>query len=459
MANPIRTTGCIAPDKRDSKPGLFPAVLRAIIYAIIGVIVAGLVSWPIGGFVGLGFLLGGIDSFIDWWLNRRLLCLGGERCAIGVVWSVEPPGEKEGFEVFDNDFSLNLLLSPANPGDGPDQFPTQKVLVAEHNDILQQGLPTFGYEVVAARIKDGKTCPTVVGPMGVVDLGGVRDAVVSLALDPDPDAAVNAALNDGPPAVRATSWANFAPLGARSIKNDGIWGPPPGKKATVADVTTTSAPSTQMLHCEFEGTDIQNLRGVMFWGGLIAGAALVAAMPALVALGPLAVAAGVALFFLFMLLLALFNLAHSHDGSPADSADDPLSGNPSPIPPEALDSCQKWDQTFNLIGVIGRWVYDFGHTRGWNEIHPVLYVQLLATEKTETDRTTLPVDPKDPSKGTLRATRPKFDVKNADPDAETKALLQLWCQEVAKARDPDFKDSQPDGLIDLHPQVYDNAIK
>ena len=449
MANPIRTTRCVAPNKRDSNPGEAPAIKQAAIYIVIGLILAGLVSWPLGSFLALGFFLGGVDSFIDWWLNRRLLCLGGERCAIGIVWSLEPPGEKEGLEMFDNDFSLNLLLSPANPGDRTDKLLTQRELVSAQADIINQNLPTFGYERVAARIRDGMSCPTVVGPMGVTDIGGMRDKIVSLLFQGD-------LKSDDVSGSNANSWENYtfpgSDPGLKPVVGSPIWALDDNDSNKGIELSSSSAPNTQLLHCEFEGTDISNLRGVLFWGGLIAGGALVSALPALSAAGPLAVAAGVIVFLLILLLLAFINLIRSHDGSPADSADDPLSGNPQPIPSDSLDSCKKWDTTFNLIGVMGRWVYDFGHTRGWNEIHPVIYVQLLATEATEANRQSLPVDPKDPSKGNLPPVRPKSE-------SETQALRNLWCSEVAKARDPDFKDRQSDSLVDLHPQVHESEIK
>jgi hypothetical protein len=50
--------------------------------------------------------------FCEWWLYRRLVCLNGERCAIGMVVTVEPVEKKGGFERFDTDVSINLLLAP-----------------------------------------------------------------------------------------------------------------------------------------------------------------------------------------------------------------------------------------------------------------------------------------------------------------------------------------------------------
>ena len=50
--------------------------------------------------------------FCEWWLYTRLVCLDGEKCAIGMLLTVEPADKKSGFEAFDTDFSINLVLAP-----------------------------------------------------------------------------------------------------------------------------------------------------------------------------------------------------------------------------------------------------------------------------------------------------------------------------------------------------------
>ncbi len=54
----------------------------------------------------------------DWWLHVRLVCLGGDESAIGMLVSVEPSrGKNEGFlGNLDTDYSINLLLFPNLPG-------------------------------------------------------------------------------------------------------------------------------------------------------------------------------------------------------------------------------------------------------------------------------------------------------------------------------------------------------
>ncbi len=50
--------------------------------------------------------------FCEWWLYTRLICLDGEKCAIGMLHTIEPIETKSGFERFDTDFSINLVLAP-----------------------------------------------------------------------------------------------------------------------------------------------------------------------------------------------------------------------------------------------------------------------------------------------------------------------------------------------------------
>jgi hypothetical protein len=63
-----------------------------------------------------GLCLAGI-ALCTWWLNVRLICLGGDRSVIGAIYHLEPPVQvsnpfnfKANFENADTDYSFNLLL-------------------------------------------------------------------------------------------------------------------------------------------------------------------------------------------------------------------------------------------------------------------------------------------------------------------------------------------------------------
>jgi hypothetical protein len=62
---------------------------------------------------GSGFLLSAIIIIFEFLLGGKLICLGGDKLAIGKVISVELPGTKDGvIENIDNDYSINILLCP-----------------------------------------------------------------------------------------------------------------------------------------------------------------------------------------------------------------------------------------------------------------------------------------------------------------------------------------------------------
>lgn len=75
-------------------------------------------NFPSGGFftsLGMVIAQGGFDLLLricDYILHGKLVCLGGDRCAIGRVASFETVDDKSGFEKIDNDFSINLALCP-----------------------------------------------------------------------------------------------------------------------------------------------------------------------------------------------------------------------------------------------------------------------------------------------------------------------------------------------------------
>lgn len=88
--------------------------------AIIGAIVTMLVTGLINPYALVASLVA-IIAYCHWWLYDRLICLGGERCAIGLLGSVEPPEAKSFPDSLDSDYSINLILAPHDiqelPGD------------------------------------------------------------------------------------------------------------------------------------------------------------------------------------------------------------------------------------------------------------------------------------------------------------------------------------------------------
>lgn len=62
-------------------------------------------------------LTASVVAACDWWLNVRLVCLGGDRSVVGMIVSVEPSRGKNAFiGELDTDYSINLLMYPCLPG-------------------------------------------------------------------------------------------------------------------------------------------------------------------------------------------------------------------------------------------------------------------------------------------------------------------------------------------------------
>jgi hypothetical protein len=111
-------------------------------------------------------LLAAIINTFEYLLGGKLICLGGDKLAIGKVLTVELPGSKEDVVAnIDNDYSINMLLCPHqeinyNPKDpiknfeavnlddsdpsNPSNF--QDFLVQEQTASSNHGIPYTGYE-------------------------------------------------------------------------------------------------------------------------------------------------------------------------------------------------------------------------------------------------------------------------------------------------------------------------
>lgn len=108
-------------------------VAQAIIGAAIGAIplifglIFGALALGPGVLAALMIPLMAIIAYCRWWLYDRLVCLGGDVCAVGRLLNVEPPEGKSGLDKFDTDYSINLLLAPHD-------------LYAQQKDIEDDGI-------------------------------------------------------------------------------------------------------------------------------------------------------------------------------------------------------------------------------------------------------------------------------------------------------------------------------
>lgn len=155
-------------DTADFDPLNQPLVVAAGLGGLVAMIVALFVAAavPVAGIVlvlaGGGFLLAAIVSTFEYLLGGKLICLGGDKLAIGSILSVEPASSKSGMDALDNDLSINLLLCPhekivpntdttfeaANLPDidTTDPLNYQDFLTQEQAASSNHGIPYTGYE-------------------------------------------------------------------------------------------------------------------------------------------------------------------------------------------------------------------------------------------------------------------------------------------------------------------------
>jgi hypothetical protein len=117
---------------------VWSALAIASIPAWIAVLITIATKHPLCAFhAALILLYFGTLYFCDWWLNFRLVCLGDDKCAIGLVLSIETVADKTNFfDKWDTDFSINLLL--ANTSYGVSQ-PDAETSVPFGNLIAESG--------------------------------------------------------------------------------------------------------------------------------------------------------------------------------------------------------------------------------------------------------------------------------------------------------------------------------
>jgi hypothetical protein len=129
-------TKCISPSAHLGKLAA-QVIIAAAVTALI-VLFAG------GAFVpGVGVVaLVAVIAYCRWWLYDRLVCLGGERCAVGWVSKVEPPDKKSGPDQFDTDYSFNLVLAPHVEGAKQGDVETDGI----QGELIRNQLPGWDWE-------------------------------------------------------------------------------------------------------------------------------------------------------------------------------------------------------------------------------------------------------------------------------------------------------------------------
>jgi hypothetical protein len=179
-----------------------------------------------------------------------------------------------------------------------------------------------------------------------------------------------------------------------------------------------------VLHCEFEGGRVDNICSASKVAGPIAAAGL--AFCAIPFIGW--VACLIALIIALLILAVAWNTAH--DGSADDALGDPEAGEVN---------------VGQYVIVRGDWTYDAGHEDGWNELHPVTFVQRVQPLKRfDADGDELPPLHPPWQEGSDQATVAAF-----------KLYLAEACEQTHKPYEPEVEDEQrdPPNRWCLHPVV------
>lgn len=371
----------------------------------VGVVLAAIATLLVGGgltpYTAVPLLLI-VIAYCLWWLYDRLICLGGDRCAIGLLGAVEPPESKSGFDQFDTDYSINLVLAPHQyqelppdyftnppppppPGTDPKKWADKKFKEALHRQIADDGMQ-------GVLIKETNTTGDVKTLLG---------------------------------AKRYDFEGYFSTIGGWSVKY-------------------TYQP---YLHCEFEGGGVWQLyQAAKAALAFATAAAVVCAIPVFgwVACAVLGLIAAI-------ISIAGIITAVNDKGKP--SVFDPATGQTT----GALHTGQ------DILFVMGTWVFDTAH-EGWNEIHPIKECQLVAKARyakadvVDWDQAIAGFlvalgrwqwDATDP------ANLKPIKLDGPPKPADWTNWVQSWCDHVATASTPLTVGNQarPENRWQVHPEI------
>jgi hypothetical protein len=141
-------TKCVEPADKSGMNEYIQAVVAGLIAGGVAAAIAIAMGEPWCLLIALEiFALAGTIAFCEWWLYDRLVCLGGDREAIGMLVSIEPATGKSGLGAFDTDYSINLLTwnNPLGVSHSDaETTPPYGELIKEQHATKNLGLPFSG---------------------------------------------------------------------------------------------------------------------------------------------------------------------------------------------------------------------------------------------------------------------------------------------------------------------------
>jgi hypothetical protein len=265
-------------------------------------------------------------------LGGKLVCLGGDQCAIGRITKMEAASDKSFPDSIDNDFSLNLLLGPHEL----DEFANDSRINNYYKvaiDYRNPGADKPQGDLISEQTKDGK-------PRNPNDFSQV---LMPIPHDPN--------LQDPNPSDRYYGYTTDYPS-SNYLSYD------PSQNPFQVPGSDGGAPfSVPILHLECEGSRIFDVCQVLssFWNPI---SNTVCQIPLIGSVVCFFVSLAVAPLLLPAVIAAWQN---AQDGS----ADDPR-----------VYGASGQVELGDPVVVVGRWVYDAAH-QGWNELHPVKSIQKI----------------------------------------------------------------------------------
>jgi hypothetical protein len=302
-------TSCVQPDQYQDFD-LTPQIMLAVFGVLAAIFTYG-ISLIVSVMAGLSAL----EVVLNWMLNGKLVCLGGDRCAVGTVASFETVQDKSFPDNVDDDFSINLMLYP----------------FSVETFIGQASFPTITSDAWAK----SASCKLVENS---------EQGVLVTPISTFTDAQKGREAGD-------ISW--YAPYDCSL---------PPMQTYILDNFITQPSGNTSVpvLHCECEGSRIHDLLAFLEGlGSLGSGGGLCSWSFLGIPIGAVICSLVQTVLLPVTLIGLIAAWFGASDGNPDDARTDPNGGEL---------------QIADIIAVTGRWSYDAAHT-GWNELHPVKTIQ------------------------------------------------------------------------------------
>jgi len=320
MAAP-QYTSCVQPEDYHDIDLTAEEITVAV--GVVGAIIATIAAGPAGLVVLFVSLVAGMSALLklcDYLLGGKLVCLGSDECGIGRITKFETvENDKSGFEKIDNDFCINILLTPHDLGEFQRGDNTSDHRLDNYTKVAND--PMQGRLIAEQRNPDGT-------PLMPLPHDGAADTTES------------------PSARYAAYDTEFW---------DYTFGDP-----VVAPTSATKPISVPVLHTEIEGNRLFYVCTTLN--------ALGNPIPGFCSWKPLGIPIGHWVCSIVLAVLAPIVLAALATAWALGSDDNRDF--------EGAGSLAKGDQ----ILIYGRWVYDAGHG-GNNELHAVKGLQKLDSIK------------------------------------------------------------------------------